>query len=231
MAAAERKPEETRQALLDAAFKEMHRNGFQAASLSNIIEQAGVTKGALYHHFSSKKELGYAVVDEIIAPWIARHWLTFEGSDDPIGVLTRSMRGVMKGTFTGCTCEPTEDEDAACTCGCGDTEGFEELLLECGCPLENLAQEMSAIDEGFRTRLNRIFQDWRAGLAEALRRGLEAGTVREGVDPDRVAAFVVATVEGTIGLAKNERSMELACSNVDMLAEYLETLRPAPAAV
>jgi AcrR family transcriptional regulator len=57
---------DTRGQILFAAYKEIHVNGFQSASLSNILKRTGVTKGALYHHFRDKSELGYAVVDEVI---------------------------------------------------------------------------------------------------------------------------------------------------------------------
>src|SRR4030095_5203309 len=61
-----RAPDATRQKLLYAAFEEMYRSGFQAASLDAILAKAGVTKGALYHHFPDKAALGYAVVDEVV---------------------------------------------------------------------------------------------------------------------------------------------------------------------
>jgi TetR/AcrR family transcriptional regulator, transcriptional repressor for nem operon len=58
-----------RQKILDAAFAEFYRNGFQAGRLNHILAVAAVTKGALFHHFPrGKQELGYAVVDEIIEP-------------------------------------------------------------------------------------------------------------------------------------------------------------------
>jgi AcrR family transcriptional regulator len=69
MTARDRAPEETRDAILTSAFDEMYEHGFQAASLSRILDRAGVTKGALYHHFGSKMDLGYAVVDEVIGGW------------------------------------------------------------------------------------------------------------------------------------------------------------------
>ena len=62
-----RDPERTRKRLLQAAFREVHRSGFQNAGIDTILEATNVTKGALYHHFDSKEALGYAVVDEIVA--------------------------------------------------------------------------------------------------------------------------------------------------------------------
>jgi AcrR family transcriptional regulator len=63
-----RDPERTRERLLQAASREVYRLGFQSARLDTILAAAGVTKGALYYHFDSKEALGYAVVEEVIAP-------------------------------------------------------------------------------------------------------------------------------------------------------------------
>ena len=65
-------PEKTRKALLGAAFNEIYHRGYQAASIDEILKNAGVTKGALYHHFESKKALGLAVIDEVL-----RHGVDF----------------------------------------------------------------------------------------------------------------------------------------------------------
>ncbi len=70
-----RDPERTRVRLLQAAFREVYRSGFQSASLDTILAAAGVTKGALYYHFKSKKALGYAVVEEVIAPDVHGTWM------------------------------------------------------------------------------------------------------------------------------------------------------------
>ncbi|HEU6453755.1 MAG TPA: TetR family transcriptional regulator, partial [Gemmatimonadaceae bacterium] len=70
-----RAPVETRQKILGAAFREIYVRGFQAASLDRILADAGVTKGALYHHFPDKASLGYAVVDDVIRGHLLARWL------------------------------------------------------------------------------------------------------------------------------------------------------------
>jgi AcrR family transcriptional regulator len=71
--------------LLQAAFEEMHCYGFQAASVSAILARTGVTKGALYYHFPTETQLGYAVVEEVIRGRILQRWgLALEETEDPI---------------------------------------------------------------------------------------------------------------------------------------------------
>jgi AcrR family transcriptional regulator len=54
MAKPRKKPLSTRRLLIDAAFRAIHRDGFQATGLTAILAETGLTKGALHHHFSSK---------------------------------------------------------------------------------------------------------------------------------------------------------------------------------
>ncbi len=58
----------TREALLDAAAAVVDRSGYDGASLSEVLALAGVTKGAMYHHFGSKAALVKALVEEQFAP-------------------------------------------------------------------------------------------------------------------------------------------------------------------
>jgi TetR/AcrR family acrAB operon transcriptional repressor len=57
----------TRQDLLDAALQVFSRQGYQAARLQDIAQAAGVTRGAIYHHFGSKAELFNSLMDEASA--------------------------------------------------------------------------------------------------------------------------------------------------------------------
>jgi hypothetical protein len=72
------------------------------------------------------------------------------------------------------------------------------------------------------------FELWRNGFAEALRRGQAEGSVRREIDAKKVAGFVVAAIEGSYGLAKSAQSAPMLLSNLELLSDYLGTLRPAP---
>lgn len=54
-----------RRRILDAAVKLIRTNGYNATTVDELCTEAGVTKGAFFHHFKSKDELGTAA---------ARHW-------------------------------------------------------------------------------------------------------------------------------------------------------------
>jgi TetR/AcrR family transcriptional regulator, transcriptional repressor for nem operon len=197
-----RDPDATRDKLLQAAFEEIYRRGFQAASLDTILAKAGVTKGALYHHFPDKAALGYAVVDEVVRGLLLERWgVTAPPSGDPISTLQRILRG--------------------------RADGVTRREVELGCPLNNLAQEMSPLDQRFRRGINATFDLWSESVAKDLERGQKEGTVRRDADARKVAAFIVASIEGSFGLAKGAQSPELLRSNLEVLSSFLENLRPA----
>ena len=198
-----REPDVTRERLLQAAFEEMYRRGFQAASLETILDQAGVTKGALYHHFPDKNALGHAVVDDVVTGLLLERWLgVLERQDgDPL----TALQGMLKER----------------------TARLSPHEVELGCPLNNLAQEMSPLDERFRRRVAATFETWTSGFAEVLARGQAEGTVRKGLNPRKLAQFLVAAIEGSFGLAKAAQSSALLRANLETLSSWLESLRPA----
>jgi len=195
-----RNPERTRQRLLEAAFREVYRYGFQSAGIDKILAATNVTKGALYYHFESKEALGYAIVEEIVATLPRDRWLLpLERSKDrdSIDALIDVVRAI-----------PTRPRD-----------------IKGGCPLVNLAQEMSPLDEQFRKRLQRIFQSWQDGVASALRRGQEQGTVRRDLDPEEMASFLIAMVEGYEVLAKNAQDAKVWNAGIRNIVRWLNSLR------
>lgn len=58
-------PEETVQKILDTAERLFIEEGYDRASLQDIIQATGLSKGAIYHHFTSKEDIFYSVCDRI----------------------------------------------------------------------------------------------------------------------------------------------------------------------
>jgi TetR/AcrR family transcriptional repressor of nem operon len=193
-----RDPERTRERLLQAASREVYISGFQSASLDTILAAAGVTKGALYHHFDRKESLGYAIVEEIIGPDSRDQWLLpLQNDQDPIDTLIGIVRGLS-----------VRPED-----------------VRGGCPLINLAQEMSPLDEGFRKRIAAVFHDWQEGVAAALREGQAGGRVRRDVEPSEAAGLLIAMVEGYGSLAKNAQDAKVMKVGIKNIVGWLHSLR------
>jgi TetR/AcrR family transcriptional regulator, transcriptional repressor for nem operon len=200
--ATSRAPEMTRRKILEAAFNEFYKRGFQGGSINRIVDQAGTTKGALFHHFKGKNDLGYAVVREVIHPHLREKFADpLANSTDPITDLKRLFLQSNKREIAN------------------------DRLVH-GCPLNNLAQEMSPLDERFRKALAKIYAGLRESLAAAFAHGIKAGTVRKNISPSKVATFVVAAHAGICGTAKNAQSEKLLVESSQALFDYLDSLKP-----
>ncbi len=198
-APARRNAAHTRERLLQAAFDEIYRTGFQGSDLMSIIGRAGVTKGALYHHFGSKEGLGLAMIDAMIAPRIAQTWLNpLADAEDPVAALKSII----------------------------DNMPQDEASVKGGSPLANLAQEMAPLDENFRVRLARIYNGWIAAIAGAVKRGKSAGKVRADVDVFEFATALVAAHEGFVGLAKTAQDAALLKVGISQMKQTVAALRP-----
>jgi TetR/AcrR family transcriptional regulator, transcriptional repressor for nem operon len=195
-----RDSERTRERLLQAAFREVYRSGFQSAGLDAILAAAGVTKGALYHHFGSKEALGYAIIEETITELTANQWmrpLEQSKGKNPIDTLIGIVQAI-----------PGRPGD-----------------VKRGCPLVNLTQEMSLLNEEFRKRLERIFQAWQQSIVAALQEGQHAGTVRSDLVPEEAASFLIAMIEGYEVLAKNAQDVNVWNMGIRNIVEWLQSLR------
>lgn len=194
-----RDPESTRQHLLEVSAEEIYHVGFQAASLSVILDKAGMSKGALYHHFPNKQELGYAVFEEVFAREFLQKWAIPVKEDNFIQGLCR--------WFSQWVDEVSHEE------------------LDFGCPVCNIAQEMSGIDEGFRIRTVKMFEELRNNMALALSKAQERDQVRSDVDVHSVTAFILSVMQGIVVQVKYTRDPDLFRRLVKCLQDYLWTLK------
>lgn len=194
-----RQPDLTREKLLTAAFCEIHRQGFQAASITNILQDTGLTKGALYHHFPTKQALGLAVIDEVILNRLD-------------GLIFKPLRDSDRPVQTLLEIVATIDSKRPAN------------FIQLGCPLNNLMQEMSPLDEAFKSHLNIVLNAWKNAVENALRRGQQQGEIRPEVDCKAVALFIVSAWEGCVGIAKNLQSAEAFGLCMTQLHDYIMSL-------
>lgn len=189
--------EQTRQKILEVAADEIHQHGFQATSLSTILNRCGISKGALYYHFTNKLELGYAVFEEIFIPIFLDTWQPALSHDDPIEGLC---------DFFTTMCESMVCSEAVC-----------------GCPLNNLCEEMANVDEGFRLRVFSMQEKLNTLIVDALT-GIE-DELREGLKFSQIAYFIVSTFHGATSLSKSSRNKELYQQVIVELCIYIRALK------
>lgn len=193
--------EKTRQALMQAAFREIRQHGYRAASLNDILKAASCTKGSLYHHFPDKHALGLAAVEHNVSNFFEQHWFgPLRNSEDVVETIKEIIGRHVSGEV---------DDD-----------------LKLGCPLQNLSQEMAAIDEDFRRYLESVFSDWRRLISEKLQEGQRNGTVRPGFNTDAAATMIIAAHQGTISMIKTAQDLSVGAASAEAFFEYLNSLKP-----
>ncbi len=191
---------ETREQILDAATRLIHIRGFNNTSIENILRESGVGKGNFYYYFKSKEELGYSILDRS---------------------LDRIRQGLLASNFAP------------------DKEPWQQILdflqspvehvrrngCTGGCPLGNLAVEMSDIHEGFRRRLEVAFDELRSRIEGSLMSADAQGTLRPGTDIPRLARFVLASLEGAFLLGKLHKDPDVMAAIVEELKGHLGRYR------
>jgi AcrR family transcriptional regulator len=173
-------PAAMRARVLDAAAEAFQSHGYHSTSMHDIMRAAGVTGGALHHHFPTKKALAVAVIRERVARAVEQTWI------EPIRSANTAAQGIL-GVL----------EQIA--------DGLEHRNVVRGCPLGNLAIELSLAAPDFRDAIQDVFAHWRRTIAQKLRADRAMGILPE-LDPDAFATFVVASYSGAIALSKAEQA-------------------------
>lgn len=176
-------PSPVKAQILEVATRLMAVRGYHRTSLDDVLRESGAGKGNFYHHFRSKEDLGYAILDRLLERFETRTLTPIFGDDsrDPWSQIE---------TFL--------DEILA-------TQRARNCMG--GCPMGNLATELADAHEGFRQRLADGFERWRQCLASALGRARAQGTLAPDVDAEVVARFLVAGIEGAILLTKVQKDI------------------------
>ncbi|MEY2857360.1 MAG: hypothetical protein RLZZ74_1672 [Cyanobacteriota bacterium] len=169
-----------RQQLIQVGKQIILQQGFKAASLNDILTAAGVPKGSFYYYFASKEDFGLAIIDDFAQKNELKHLL----EDQQFSPLTR-----LRNFFNSKIAEMEH-------CQCTD-----------GCLIGNLAQELSAQNELFRDRLNRVFTDWEKCFARCLKEAYEAGEIASDKNLVDLAKFILSSWEGTVLQAKVTKSV------------------------
>jgi AcrR family transcriptional regulator len=182
----------TRAELRDAALAVFAERGYSAARLEEIAERAGVTRGALYHHYAGKPELYLAVVGEVWWEVTAPTFAALEGDDPPLDRLERFL--------------------VAYVSAIGQDRRFRDLLTIVTLKTEALPELAPGLEEK-----ERALQGWldqlEGLLSEAERRGALAERVRPGDAARGVLCFVngvttTATVSpGLVDPAKHAQAL------------------------
>ena len=92
----------SRELLLDSAFKEFYKNGYQGANIATILKEVNMNKGSMYHFFKSKKELGLAVIKERIERNLVTKYTEILDKENRVETLFKALIDAPKLIIYGC---------------------------------------------------------------------------------------------------------------------------------
>jgi AcrR family transcriptional regulator len=185
-------------------FISLYHEGYHACNLNDLLLRAGSSKGGLYHHFNSKKELTLESIKSVIGAFIEYFWKHgLEKNPDPIMAIETLLKELPYATIL-------------------QNIPFE---FKYGCPLNNMIQELSATDEDFSSLLLSLLNEWKNAIANAFERAKENQCIRKDVETQQLADFIIASIEGSITVAKARREESSYYGNIETLVTYLNTFR------
>jgi len=171
------KSEHTRQLIVNEAFKLFYENGFKTTSVDKIMNATNLTKGAFYHHFKNKKELGLAVISSKLQKRVYESMVApLYGPESPIEILSTIFHKRLKM--------------------------FTIYEKQHGCPANNFINEIGDYEIAYQTALKRIVEEWKSALVYVLERGKAEGQFKQDVSSTSVAVYLISSFEGVRGLRK-----------------------------
>ncbi|MFN8343439.1 MAG: TetR/AcrR family transcriptional regulator [Spirosomataceae bacterium] len=191
---------DTRSEILQKNFEAIHRNGFQGVRADKVVADMGITKGALYHYFPNKFDLGYAIIDELVGPMYLKIWQPFENAEKNFGEILLQTIDYYRNVA------PNEE------------------AVRLGCPLTNLTQEMPPLDEGFRERLYRITHRMQQQIETGLKKAQLIGEFRPDFNPTQTAFYYLAVIEGGFSIAKALQSRAVFEMVIAQLKQFTKDL-------
>jgi TetR/AcrR family transcriptional regulator, transcriptional repressor for nem operon len=187
----------TRERIVETARDLFFKQGYVATGVAQILKESKANSGSLYYFFPSKEDLLVAVLEKyqaLLEPRVLKP--AFEKADDPIKRLFAVL------------------------------EGYRLLLeatnFELGCPIGNLALEVSNSQPAARRLIIENFKAW----CDAIRKLIEdaADRLPRDVEAAGLATHVLATMEGSVMLARAYRSFEPFDQAINQLKDYIGRL-------
>lgn len=195
--------EKTRTSIMDAAEAQILDKGFAGTTVASVIEEAGVTKGAFFHHFDTKAELAHALVERYAR---MEQELTMEllaearsRTADPARRLVLFIRL------------------------------FEEKLAELidpypGCLFASYCYERGLFDEHTLDVVENGFELWREVIGAEVREAFDAHPPAADVDPDDLADQMMVIFEGSYILSKTLEEPKLVARQLRVFRQHLQLL-------
>ncbi len=173
------KGELTKQKIVAEATKLVQKRGFEATSMSDLVEATGLQKGCLYFHFTGKDELLLAILEKSKADLFRLVDAALQGKT-PADKLENFLQGVL--------------------------DYQKSMDFSGGCIFGNIASEMSDKDKRVAAFVRGLFDEWIEKIREVVQAAQKTGTVTKDIPADLLARHIIMVLEGGIMLSRLEKS-------------------------
>jgi len=192
----------TRERIIGEAARFFALKGYHDTKLEEVLKAADVTTGAFFHHFQSKEDLGFAVIDSHMQKRL-QHLEEIEQCMPPLSVddpLQRVFRRL---------------------------EAIQEMVRlsehrKGGCIIGNLTTSLSDTHEAFRRRLSECFDEMALEFQPHLDAAVKRHCPQRHVDTWELARYIVAIIEGSIILGRTQKDRHLMTRHFDYLKDHLK---------
>ncbi len=189
--------ESTRERILGTAFQLFHEQGYHATGIATILREAGLNPGSMYHAFPGKEALLLGVLEYAL----------------------QILHPVVMQPVEARTSDPLERVFALMA---QYRTGMVQSSCRMGCPMGNLALEVSDSYPEARALIHQNFANWTAHVRRWLD---EAGDrLPASVDRDALARFVLTVMEGGLMQARAANSLAPFDESIAMLRDYFDRL-------
>ncbi|MEO9476789.1 MAG: TetR/AcrR family transcriptional regulator [Cyclobacteriaceae bacterium] len=173
----ELKSEITKQHIVHEAFKLFYENGFKSTSINDVMKATKMTKGAFYHHYESKQQLGLEVIQLKIQQRV------HDGMIAPLKQPGNAI-SILESTFLN------------------RIKSFPMYDKQNGCPMNNFINEIGNYETGYQLALKSIVEKWKSALVTLLEKGKEQGCIKHTIPSEAVAIYFISAFEGIRGIRK-----------------------------
>jgi AcrR family transcriptional regulator len=195
------KSQETKKLIIETSFDMFYSNGYNNTSIPDIMKKTNLTKGAFYHHFKNKLEIGKKVIEDILSLRI------YNGFIKPLKEnKSKSVSDLLVYVFTERIVNFSEKEKAL------------------GCPANNMINEIGCSVSDFREPLRKLMDGWKDALIDVLEIGKKNNEIKKEIDSNAAATYLICSFEGARGIRKIYNDDALFNNYLLAVKEYIKSI-------
>ncbi len=196
----DQKSELTKSLIIEEAFKLFYENGFRSTSIEKIMKASKLTKGAFYHHYKNKQEIGLKVIEVKIQKRVEETMIT------PLSCDGNALH-ILETTFVN------------------RLRSFSMYDKQHGCPMNNFINEIGDYETVYQVALRNVIEKWKLALINLIDKGKKENIILPAVSSSAVATYLISSFEGIRGMRKLYNNDKILDDYLSGLSIYIQQLK------